>query len=348
VTARQFGKLYWDIDASPEARIIVSYVEYRCHSKAGPKPCEIVEADFIKALRRSRTTTRSAICEAIGAGLIARTTTKRGDGRGVYVYTVLIPDPTGIESIPDGSSSKTGPVLDPNVSGVESVPDPYQIQTGQVQDQDISDPTVEPIEPKKEPGEEPVEPERIPRVDQRQAEHHRIVTQQAANAAEIQRATTAKLQHQGGVEPGTSAKPHWLTEATRELGYFATVGDQNERWRTKAEETMQHLGWTRDDVLLILRGCQREHDELRQSEKLASAIDRGEFPRPTHVFSRGFQEQWIHRVDKIPWSEWAYKRWAAPAKQAAEAKPERWKDRVARENRERLEDNARRRGAVAP
>ena len=131
--------------------------------------------------------------------------------------------------------------------------------------------------------------------------------------------------------PGPDQEPHWLTVATRGLAYFALLGDQNARWREKAEETVAALGWSRADVARILRGCDAEQAKMREAGTLAAAIAASTFPKASHVFARGFTAPWIHATDGASWAEWAYKRWAITA---ASAPVERFADRIARKRRE--------------
>jgi hypothetical protein len=101
VSARQFIKVYLDVDASLAARAVAAFVEHSCASGTKFSPTEIVEAEFRAALGMGRTATRMAIKEAVGNRLVTRARSKRGDGRGVYVYTVV--DEGDTPAVPFGS-----------------------------------------------------------------------------------------------------------------------------------------------------------------------------------------------------------------------------------------------------
>jgi hypothetical protein len=151
VSAEQFGKLYWDVDAPLAVRAVLARVEYRCYTAEGFRPTEIIEADFEAVLGLGRTATRAAIREALARKLIARERSRRGDGRGVFVY---LPLPRS-ESEPVTVAKRTRRVRKQDVSRSESEPDTFADEHLGVRQQDISDPPAEPVEPFVEPGEEP-------------------------------------------------------------------------------------------------------------------------------------------------------------------------------------------------
>jgi hypothetical protein len=309
--AEQFGKLYWDVQASLAVRAVLARVEYRCYTADGFKPTEIIEADFELALGLGRTATKSAIQEALDLKLITRTRSVRGDGRGVFVYAPL-PRP---DSDPDQVAKRPRRCRQRAVTRSPNDPDGVANVQSPGRQTDLSDPAQEPIEPKTEPGVDPATASQAPEPMGR----HRDIAAEAAERAATKAANLAKMRRLAPEAEAAVAEAPWLTGVTRELRYFALLGDQNERWRTGVEKTMDALGWTQDVVVMILRGCQREHDDLLRAGELAEAIAKGTFPKATHLFSRGFEEPWIHRVDKISWAEWGYLRWAAPAK----AEPQR-------------------------
>jgi len=157
-SAEQFGKLYWDVDASLAARAILARVEYRCFRGGQLVATEIVEADFLAALGLGRTATRNAIAEAMQKGLITRERSVRGDARGVFVYQAVPRSQTEHRDVrlqdTETFAYKTGDVRQRDGSGLVCEPVTFANVMGDVRKQDFSDPPVEPVEPKTEPEEE--------------------------------------------------------------------------------------------------------------------------------------------------------------------------------------------------